>query len=114
MRKQSVVNDIEFEQGSGNVYADLGYPAPEAMLIKAQLVTQIGKIIKQRRLTQEKAAELLGFAPEKVSSILNGQFRSISERRLLDCLTRLGRDVEIVIKPAPRNRANGRMTVLVA
>ncbi len=75
MRKPRFIDSIEFELGSGNVYADLGCPEPEAMLTKAHLVTQISKIIKQRRFTQE------------------------SERRLLDCLTRLGRDVEIVIKP---------------
>jgi predicted XRE-type DNA-binding protein len=114
MSKHRIVNGIEIEHGSGNVYADLGYPSPESMLIKAQLVTQIGKIIKQRRLTQERAAEILGLRQPRISAMLNGRFRGISERRLLDCLTRLGRDVQIVIKPAPRSRANGRMTVLVA
>ncbi len=50
----------------------------------------------------------------KVSAILKGRFRGISEHRLLDCLTRLGRDVHIVVKPAPRSRSNGRLTLSVA
>jgi hypothetical protein len=46
--------------------------------------------------------------------MLNGRFRGISEQRMLECLTRLGRDIQIVIKAAPRNRASGRLTVSVA
>jgi predicted XRE-type DNA-binding protein len=114
MKKQRVVQGIAVEQGLGNVYADLRYADSESMLVKARLAAKIAEIIDRRALTQTRAAEILGLTQPKVSAILKGRFRGISEHRLLDCLTRLGRDVHIVVKPAPRNRSNGRLTLSVA
>jgi predicted XRE-type DNA-binding protein len=105
---------IQIEKGSGNVYADLGYPDSEDMLIKAQLVTKIAEIIQQRRLTQAQAAKLLRLTQPKISRLLRGEFRGISERRLLQCLTRLGRDVQIIVKQTPQQRTEGRLTVRFA
>jgi predicted XRE-type DNA-binding protein len=102
------------EKSSGNVYADLGYAESEDMLVKARIVSKIAEIIDQRRLTQEQAAEILRLTQPKISRLLRGQFRGISERRLLRCLTRLGRDVQIVVKQKPRRRAQGRLTVRFA
>ena len=114
MSKRRITSNIPIEEGSGNVYADLGYADSEAMLIKAQLVSKMAEIIKTRGLTQAEAAEKLGLTQPKVSTLLKGQFRGVSERRLLDCLTRLGRDVQIVIKPAPRSRRSGHLSVRFA
>jgi len=114
MKKQRVVRGIPVEQGSGNVYADLGYPDSDTMLVKARLAAKIAEIVQRRALTQAQTAEILGLTQPKVSALLKGRFRGISEHRLLECLTRLGRDVHIVIKPAPRNRSNGRLTLSVA
>ena len=100
--------------GSRNVYADLGYPDAEEMLVKAQLVSKIAEIIQQRRLTQVEAARLLGLTQPKVSALLRGQFLGFSERRLIDCLTSLGRDVQILIKETPQRRAGGKLTVVIA
>jgi predicted XRE-type DNA-binding protein len=105
---------IPVEKSSGNVYADLGFPDSADMLVKAQLVTKIAEIIRHRRLTQAQAAKLLRLTQPKISRLLHGEFRGISERRLLQCLTRLGRDVQIVVKPTPRQRAQGRLTVRFA
>lgn len=102
------------EQGSANVYADLGLDNAEEMLVKAQLATKIGDIIKRRKLTQVQAAELLGITQPKLSGLLRGKFRGISEVKMLECLTRLGRDIEIVVKSAPRSRAEGHVTVVFA
>jgi len=102
------------ERGSTNVYADLGLDNAEEMLIKAQLATKIGDIIKRRKLTQVQAAELLGITQPKLSGLLRGQFRGISEAKMLECLTRLGRDIEIIVKSAPRSRAEGHVTVVFA
>lgn len=113
-RKRVVQREIPVEKSSGNVYADLGYADSEDMLVKAQIVTKIAEIIEQRRLTQEQAAEILRLTQPKISRLLRGQFRGISERRLLRCLTRLGRDVQIVVKQTPRRRAQGRLTVRFA
>jgi predicted XRE-type DNA-binding protein len=110
MRKERVIDEIPIEEGSGNVYADLGYADSEDMMVKAQLVAKIADIIRQRGLTQERAAKLLGLTQPKISRLLKGEFRGISERRLLRCLTRLGRDIEIVVKPTSRRRG-GRLTI---
>ena len=102
------------EVGSGNVYADLGYADADEMLIKAQLVSKIGEIIKRQGFTQTQAAKLLGMPQPKLSNLLRGQFRGFSERRLMDCLTKLGRDVQIVVKTTPRSRRDGRLSVVFA
>lgn len=91
----SMSQDIEVS--SGNVYADIGSDGAEEMQVKAQLASTIGDIIKSRRLTQEQAAKLLGMTQPKLSNLLRGQFRGISEAKMLECLTRLGRDVQIVV-----------------
>ncbi len=93
---------IKFDEGSTNVYADLGRTDAGEMLVKAQLVTKIREIIKRRHLTQSAAAQLLGMPQPRVSKMLRGQFRGISEDRLMRCLAALGQDVQIVVKPARR------------
>jgi len=108
------VQGVEVEMGTGNVYADLGYGDADEMLIRAQLVTKIGEIIKRKGLTQTQAAQLLGMPQPKLSNLLSGRFRGFSERRLIDCLTKLGRDVQIVVKAAPRSRGNGRLSIVFA
>lgn len=114
MRRRKAIPRIAIEEGSGNVYADVGARDPEAMLIKAQLVAKIDELIKRKGLTQMEAGELLSLPQPKVSGLLKGHFRGISERRLMDCLTRLGSDVQVVVKPAPRNRRQGKLSVLFA
>lgn len=113
MKRQRDIEGVAVQGGSGNVYADLGYADSEDMAVKAQIVTKIADIIRERGLTQEGAARVLNLTQPKISKLLTGQFRGISERRLLRCLTSLGRDVEIVVKPAPRRRA-GRLTLFFA
>ena len=105
---------IEIEQSSGNVYADLGMADADEMIVKAQLATKIGEIVKSRKWTQQQAAEVLGITQPKLSKMLNGKFRGISEAKMFDCLTRLGRDVRIVIGPAQRSTPTGRVAVVFA
>jgi predicted XRE-type DNA-binding protein len=104
----------EVEVGSGNVYADLGFENAEQMLVKARLVAKISEIIRRRRLMQAQAAELLGIPQPKLSNMLRGQFRGISETRMIECLTCLGRNVEIVVKSASRSKAAGQVSVVFA
>ncbi|CAE6843142.1 hypothetical protein R69658_06819 [Paraburkholderia aspalathi] len=105
---------IEIEESSGNVYADLGVTDADEMLVKAQLATKIGEIVKRRHLTQTQAAEVLGMTQPKLSNMLRGQFRGISESKMLDCLARLGRDVKIVVGPARRSTKAGHVEVVFA
>jgi predicted XRE-type DNA-binding protein len=102
------------EKSSGNVYADLGLPDADEMLVKAQLAMKIGEIIKARRWTQQQAAEVLGMTQPKLSTMLRGQFRGISEAKMLECLAKLGRNVQIVVGPARRSAAAGRVEVVFA
>jgi predicted XRE-type DNA-binding protein len=98
-------------KGSGNVFADLGFEDAEEMQLRAHLTQQIYSIIKQRELTQSKAAEILGLAQPDVSALMNGKFVSFSVDRLLKLLVRLNQDIEIVVRPAPKSRASGRVSV---
>ena len=101
---------LKVERGSGNVFADLGRPDADTQLLKAELVTRIDKIIRQRGLKQVEAAELLGLSQPDVSRLLRGSFREYSVERLMRLLTALGRDVEIVIRE-PRSQRQGRLSV---
>ncbi|NMQ21059.1 XRE family transcriptional regulator [Candidatus Competibacter phosphatis] len=103
---------IEFEKGSTNVYADLGFPDAEEMFRKAQLTNEIDKIIKTRRWSRRKAAEVVGIPQPELSAMLRGHFRGIGEMKLLDCLARLGRDIQITIDPARRRTTPGQVNVV--
>lgn len=85
-----------------NVYADLGYTDAAEMRRKSQLASEIARAIKARRLTQDGAAELPGIDQSKVSRITRGQFRGVSEAKLLELVTKLGHDVRIVVGPVPQ------------
>jgi predicted XRE-type DNA-binding protein len=105
---------IEIEVGSGNVYADLSCSDAEQMLVKARLATKINEIIECKGMTQVQAAKLLGLPQPKLSGMLCGQFRGISEAKMMLCLNRLGRDVEIVVHKANQRRRSAGTRVVFA
>ena len=82
------------------MFADLGLEYPEELLAKAELVQRIADIIAERKLTQVRAAKVLGIDQPKVSALLRGKLDGFSTGRLFRFLNALGRDVEIVIRPA--------------
>jgi predicted XRE-type DNA-binding protein len=84
---------IKFEESSGNVFDDLGRPNPDELLAKSHVAIQIANIIKKKRLTQKKAAEILGIDQPKVSALLRGKLRSFSLERLFHFLNALGTSV---------------------
>ena len=94
--------EVVIEEGSTNVYADLGYADAAEMQRKSQLAAEIARAIKARRLTQQGAAELLAVDQSKVSRITRGQFRGVSEAKLLELVTKLDHDVKIVVGPVRR------------
>jgi len=94
--------DFRIEEGSGNVFADLGLPDAEDRMTKADLAMQIALAIRKRRMTQTKVAEMLAIDQPKVSRLLRGQLSGFSTERLIHFLTLLGRDVTIVVTPAAR------------
>jgi predicted XRE-type DNA-binding protein len=102
------------EKSGGNVYADLGVADADEMLVKAKLASKIGEILAARGWSQMEAAEVLGLPQPKLSNMLRGHFRGISEAKMMDCLARLGRDVKIVIGKESKQLQAGRVDVVSA
>ena len=102
------------EKSSGNIFADIGFANDQEMLVKANLALKISEIIAQRRLTQIEAAAILGMPQPKLSKLLRGQFHGVSETKMLECLNKLGRDIQIVIRKANRDKRIGRTSVVFA
>jgi predicted XRE-type DNA-binding protein len=94
------VGGVEVRRSSGNVFADLGLGNAEKLKIKTGLVIEIRKAMSSRGLTQQEAAKRMGITQPKVSDMMQGDFKNLSERKLMDCLTRLGYDIEIKVRPA--------------
>jgi predicted XRE-type DNA-binding protein len=99
-RKTRAGRQTTIKASSGNVFADLALRNPEELLAKAQVVQRICDIIAERKLTQTKAATLLGIDQPKISALMRGKLDGFSLDRLFRFLNALGRDVEIVIRPA--------------
>lgn len=97
--KKQVIDGIEVQRSSGNVYADLGLPDADKLKIKTGLVIEIRKAMRRLGLTQQEAAKRMGITQPKVSDMMRGDFSNLSERKLMDCLNRLGYDIEIKVKP---------------
>ena len=103
---------IDYEEGSGNIFADLGFPHPKQELLKARLTLEIYRIIKARHLTQAQAGEILGIKQPHVSLLMRNRPGTFSVERLMDFLTALGHNVEIRVTRT--RKAHGQMSVVVA
>lgn len=97
--KKRIVDGVEVLRGSGNVYADLGLLGADKHKVKSDLAIQIIKAMRRLNLTQQEAAKRMGLTQPKVSDVVRGDFSNLSERKLMDCLNRLGYDIEIKVKP---------------
>src|SRR5882757_4069865 len=102
---------MEVDVGSGNVFADLGFPDAAELDIKVRLAVEIVKIINARRLSQVVAAALLKINQPKVSALKNYKLDGFSVERLMTFLLALGHDVEIHVKPRRTYRTTGRLSV---
>ena len=107
-----IIDGIEVESGSGNVFADLGLADAEKLKIKSGLLIEITKAVRRLDLTQEEAGRRMGLPQPKVSSLLRGDFTNLSERKIMECLNRLGYDIEITVKPTADSV--GHLTLAVA
>ena len=87
------------EIGTGNVFADLGYADADTHLFKAQLVTRMKDVIGERGLTQTAAAKAAGVSQPDISRLLSGHFRDDSVERIMRMLTRLGCEVDVIVRP---------------
>jgi predicted XRE-type DNA-binding protein len=107
-----VVEGVDVERSSGNVFADLGLPDADKLKIKSGLVIEITKAMRRLGLTQQQAAARMGITQPKVSDMQRGNFSNLSERKLMDCLNRLGYDIEISVKPT--KAPVGQLTLAIA
>jgi predicted XRE-type DNA-binding protein len=98
--QKRIIESIEVQRSSGNVFADLGLHGAEKLKVKTGLVIEIRKAMHTLGLTQQAAARRMGIPQPKVSGMMRGDFANLSERKLMDCLTRLGYDIEIKVHPA--------------
>ena len=106
---------IVIERGSGNVFADLGYPDAEEHLAKSKLVLAIANAIKARDMTQAEAATLMQLDQPKVSKLLRGHYRGFTSDRLLHILNLLGQDVIITVVPSPvQEKRTGHISVAMS
>lgn len=110
--RMRIVDGVEVQRGSGNVFADLALPDADKLKIKTGLVIEIRKAMKSLGLTQQAAARRMGISQAKVSGMMRGDFSNLSERKLMDCLNRLGYDIEIQVRRAPESV--GRLTLASA
>lgn len=96
--EENKTEDIEYTVSSGNVYADFGYPNPEEAQTKAELAMAITAIIKEKKLNQQQAAELIGIDQPKVSKITRGLLSEFTIERLMRFLLSLSYDIELKLK----------------
>ena len=101
---------IEAHESSGNVFADLGLPDSEDRMLKAGIVIELRRLIKERELTQVKAAKLVGVSQPDLSHLLRGDFDDYSAERLMKMLTAFEQDIEIIMKPHRKAGQRGRIT----
>lgn len=107
-------DNVKVTKGSENVFDDLGFENADELQAEALLAHQICTTLKRRGLSQRAAAKLLGIAPADVNKLVNGNYTGFSIRRLAVLLTRLGRDVEIIVKRPRRSGAQGQIQVKAA
>lgn len=110
--QKRIIEGVEVQRSTGNVFAELGLPDAEKLKIKSGLVVEIRKAMRALGLTQQAAAKRMGIPQPKVSAMMHGDFTNLSERKLMDCLNRLGYDIEIKVRPATERV--GQLTLATA
>jgi predicted XRE-type DNA-binding protein len=110
--QKRIVEGVEVLHGSSNVFAGLDLPDANKLKIRTGLVIEIRKAMRALGLNQQAAAKRMGIPQAKVSSIMRGDFTNLSERKLMDCLNRLGYDIEIKVRPAAQ--PTGHLTLATA
>ena len=105
---------IEYEIGSGNVFADLDLPDADELFFKCRLMQSIAEVVRQNGWTQAQAAQALRLTQPRISQIVNGRAEGFSTDMLLGVLNRLGCDLEIRVKRRKATRARTRAVLTPA
>ena len=114
MASRNAEHDTAIVRGTRNVFADLGYPDAAERQAKLRLAYALNQLLEQRKLSQAGAAKVLGVTQPKISALRNYKLAGFSVERLMNLLTALDQDVEIVIRRKPRSRKTGRISVVAA
>jgi predicted XRE-type DNA-binding protein len=101
-------------RGTGNVFADLGFPDAAERQARLRLAFALNQELEARKISQADAAKVLGVTQPKVSALRRYKLEGFSVERLMNLLTALDQDVEIVIRRKPRSRKTGRISVVAA
>ena len=101
----------EVEAGTGNIFADLGFLDAKERTLKVELAVEVNRILAARGLAQERAARVLGLRQPHVSDLVRYRLDRFSVERLMDFLTRLGKDVQIRIAARPAGRRRSAVQV---
>ena len=101
-------------RGTRNVFADLGFRDAAERQARLRLANALNQLLDGRKLSQAEAAKILGVTQPKVSALKNYKLAGFSVERLMNLLTALDQDVEIVIRQKPRSRRSGRISVFAA
>ena len=114
MASRNANREDEVIRGTGNVFADLGYSDAAERQAKLRLAYALNQILDQRKLSQAEAADVLGVTQPKVSALRHYKLAGFSVERLMNLLTALDQDIEIVIKRKPHSRRVARISVVAA
>jgi predicted XRE-type DNA-binding protein len=114
MARRNIERRGRVTRGTGNVFADLGFPDPAERQAKLRLAYALNQVLEAQKLTQADAAKVLGVTQPKVSALRHYKLAGFSVERLMNLLTALDQDVEIVIRRKPRSRQTGRISVVAA
>src|SRR6266850_5157741 len=94
----------DVQAGSGKVFADLGYPDAKERRLKVELALEVNRLLEERGFAHDRAARLLGIRQPHVSDLVRYRLNRFSVERLMEFLTRLGKDVQIRIAPRAGRR----------
>ena len=114
MASRNAKREDQVIRGTGNVFADLGYSDATERQAKLRLAYALNQILEERKLSQAEAANVLGVTQPKVSALRHYKLAGFSVERLLNLLTALDQDIDIVIKRKPRSRRAARISVVAA
>src|SRR5437867_13118324 len=114
MANRNADREAAIVRGTKNVFADLGYPDAAERQAKLRLAYALNQVLEGRKLSQAEAANVLGLTQPKISALRNYKLAGFSVERLMNLLTALDQDVEIVVKKKPRSRKAARISVVAA
>ena len=101
---------LDVRESADNIFADLGLADADSHFLKAQIVSELYRLVSEDKLTQAKAGAMMGISQPEVSRLFKGAFREYSIDRLMGFLTAFDRDVDIVVRRRPVKGERGRIS----